>query len=389
MEALSENSHLNFKIKKVLWIISLALIFHAVLSYNLWFPISRTYPTVPFFDFVPIQYGLVFTSILSSLFLGSILWSGFANSARKWLLLVAIVTFGLLLLEDFNRLQVWLYIYLALLGSILWHDWRDKPTNTLSNLQFILAIVYCWTGIQKLNLQFTLDVYTWLAGILSFTKPLAAYTALGYSIGLFELVIGLCFFFPKTQNIAVCLTTLLHAAILLLLIQDNCWNTVVYPWNIVMVGLVWVLFWNNKTPILQYKNKPSLVLIVLFGILPIVDFGHYWTHELSFGMYSGVAMEGDLYFEDAAQDSCIPEVLHGKLLYQSEEESALSLDDWAMQNLNTPPISTPYSFTQVAIVFCQCLEKKGYTGGIEFSIPYRWQDKDTTYQVPCHLLLKD
>lgn len=388
MEELNHNSFLDLQIKKVLWIISVALIFHAVLSYNLWFPIHRTYPEVPFFSFIPIHFGAIFTSILSITFFVGVGWSSFVNATRKWLLLLAMGCFGLLLLEDFNRLQVWLYIYLALLGSILWHDWNSNSTNIRSNLQFIIAIVYCWTGIQKLNLQFTLDVYTWLVGILDFTKPLAAYTDLGYSIGLFELLIGLCFFFAKTQNTAVIFTTILHTAILFLLIQDNYWNTVVYPWNIVMVGLVWVLFWNNKAPILKYKNMPSPLLVLLFGAMPIVDFGHYWTHELSFGMYSGVALAGDLYFEDGTETSCIPEPLHSQLLYQSEQESALSLDDWAMQNLNIPPISTPYSFTHVATVFCQCLEKQGHTGGIEFTVPYRWQDKDTVYQVPCHLLLK-
>jgi hypothetical protein len=225
-------------------------------------------------------------------------------------------------------------------------------------------------------------------GIFECTKPLADYTSLGYGIGLFEILIGVGFFIRKTQHLSVILTTLLHGGILILLIGDNYWNTIVYPWNISMVGLVWILFWKQEEGIINHSKRPNLVIIGLFGILPILDFGNYWVHELSFGMYSGVAIEGDLYFEDTPETNCLPTILDSQLLYQSETESALSLDDWGMQNLNIPPISTASSFEYTAKVFCKCLSENNVRGGIEFSMPYRWQDKDTVYQIPCEVLLQ-
>ncbi len=374
------------RITQVLWLIAVTLFLQVYLSYNLWIPIDRTYPIVPFFDGLPINLGNGLTSFFSVAMLGCVLSAAVFVHYRKWLLPIALFLLAILILDDLNRLQVWIFIYMGLLGVLAIHAWQKLTTPMAwRSLQFIVAVVYFWTGTQKLNAHFNENVYSWLIGIFESTAWLKDnYLSTGYLVGATELLIGLALFWRKTQKAAVLFVALLHFSILLLLIKYDAWNTVVYPWNIAMIVLVVLLFWQSQQSIVTDKHKrPTAWVLLLFGLAPILDFGGYWMHELSFGMYSGISLEGQLYFDDYAADDCVPEVFWADdLLYQSKEESALSLDDWAMENLNVPPISTPYAFRTTAKEFCACLKKHHWKGGLELEYTPRWSQNKRKVLIP-------
>lgn len=374
------------RITQVLWLIAITLFLQVYLSYNLWFPIDRTYPIVPFFDGLTLHLGNGLTRFVSGAMLCCILSAALSVNYRKWLLPIALFGLAILILNDLNRLQVWIFIYIGILGILAMHAWQKVPTPMAwRSLQFIVAVVYFWTGTQKLNAHFNENVYSWLIGIFESTAWLKDnYLSTGYLVGTTELLIGLALFWRKTQKVAVIAVAALHTSILLLLIKYDAWNTVVYPWNIAMIVLVVLLFWQSQQSIVEQKTKrPAIWVLVLFGFAPILDFGGYWMHELSFGMYSGISLEGQLYFDDYAADDCVPEVFWADdLLYQSKEESALSLDDWAMENLNVPPISTPYAFRTAAKEFCTCLDKHHWKGGLELEYTSRWSQNKRKILIP-------
>ncbi|CAA6809639.1 MAG: Unknown protein [uncultured Aureispira sp.] len=373
----------------VIRILTFAFFTQMLLSANLWFPYDRSYPTVPLLYFLDFNLGNILTNLLSGGFLVSFACAGFSLKWRKQALGIGLSCLFLLILEDINRFQAWVYIYTTLLGLIAWSLWLKQGHKLLISLQFVLAMVYFWTGVQKLNIQFITDVYPWLTGVFEVTQCLAEYPNLGYGVGLFELLIGLFLLRPKTQKTSVLLGTLLHIGILSLLIKDN-WNTVVYPWNVAMIALLFTLFWTKKdshaTPPEALKIRPNLFIIALFGILPFFDFFQLVPHCLALGMYSGTSMECDLILSDKGRNDCIVPELHDKLLYQSATKSILSLDDWGGANLNIPPFASDRVYRAVAKEFCACA--KQYQGSVVFYYPERWEDKDRQVVVSCAELLQ-
>jgi hypothetical protein len=373
----------------VLRILTLAFLAQMLLSMNLWFPSNRTYPTVPLLPFLDFNWGKTITSLLSGCFLASFATAGVLLKWRKQALGIGLVCLSLLIIEDINRFQAWVYIYTTVLAVITWSLWFKQKHKVLITLQFIMAMIYFWTGVQKLNIQFITDVYPWLVKIFEVTKPLNDYPNLGYGVGLFEIFIGLLLLGSKTQRVGVLFGTFLHLGILVLLIKDN-WNSVVYPWNIAMIALLFTLFWINDTaetsPSEQKKTRPNLFIILLFGIIPFFDFFQLIPHCLALGMYSGTSMECNLIIHNDDKEACITPHLHDKLLFKSEEESILSLDDWGVEELNIPPYASDRVYRVVAKEFCAC--SKQYKASAEFYYPERWEDKDKHVIINCKELLK-
>ena len=382
------DKNLETIINRILYIILIGLAVQIYLSYNLWVPIDRTYPLIGFWE------GLAFGNDLTVFFtyafmLGLAIVAVFPK-IRFWGFLGVFPFAVLLIVEDTTRLQIWFYIYLTLLAVIAWAYWQNRSEKTLHSMQFAIALVYCWTGVQKLNPFFIEDVYKWLVKIFEWTAPLAEIPVLGYTVGLFELWIDLGLLFPKTRKLAIFSAIALHIMILVLLVSDGFWNTIVYPWNIVMVALIVVLFWKEKRTVWQRQNKPHLLLVFLFGFFPLLDLFGLGIHQLSFGMYSGAEVRGYVYLEDGdAVEYCILEQHWNQLLEQSATESALSIDRWASTEMNAPSIGGYRVLYIVAKKVCACPHRRGKAGGLEVKTPHRWTGGETTKNISCKELLSD
>lgn len=396
-------------INRVLWIISIALVLQIGISSNLWLPVERTYPLVGLFE--GLAFGNELTWFFSLSFIVGLIAITIISKWRYfgfWLIFPAII---LLIIEDTTRLQVWMYIYLTLLGTIAWTYWQKSSLKTLPTLQFAIAMVYFWTGLQKLNPLFVQDVYSWLVNIFEVTKPLAELPSLGYLIGLGEALIGLGLLFPKTRKLGILLAIVLHLLILIFLIGDNYWNPIVYPWNVAMIGLVFVLFWNQKEVVLPIakkeieEDKPSInankikqetvvlphyLILFFFGIFPLLDFPGIGIHQLSFSMYSGMEVRGYVYMNDGkAVEACLPKKLSDRLLEQSATETSISIDYWANKDMNAPSVGGKRVLYIVAKEVCACVLSQGQDGGLEMDIPNRWTGKITTVDMPCQELLTE
>lgn len=387
-------------IRLALSVLVLALSSQFYLSWELWFPKFRSYPKAALFPTFPLDFSFAVTNVLSAALLLSLILAIVEERWQLRALKTANLLCALLVLDDVNRLQAWFHLYWSLLLLLWWVTWRAQKQNLTAAerwqlvqpcWQFMFACLYCWTGLQKFNVQFVTDVYPWLAGIFSWTKPLADYTNLGYGIGIFELLIGLCLFSSNWQRLGVYLGTSLHLGILALLIADN-WNTVVYPWNLAMITLLWGLFYNNKKEqippltFIQHLKQVPAFFILLFGVLPGFALMGYVPHCLGLGMYSGTSMECDLILNDKGLATCVPEKFHPHLLYHTETSSTFALDDWCLYDLNVPPVATKGIFERAARHFCTC--SVDYQGAVEFYRPLRWVNRDSIERVWCETLLQ-
>lgn len=367
-------------------IITLAFSAQVLLSYPLWFPHTRTYPTIPTFDFLPVQYADWFTDGLSMMVLIALGMASITALLRQPMLIMGLVSLVLLVLEDVNRFQPWVYVYGILLCNIAWCRWRDAPELQLAGLQFTVSMVYFWTGVHKLNVQFVSDVYPWLVGVFPLTEWMQNYPKLGYGMGLMEIGIGLLLLLVRTRRIAVVLGIMMHAIILSILIKSE-WNSVVYPWNVAMMGLLIALFWfPNKVPTFRLKrHRPNLVILLLFGILPSFYLCQKLPVGLSLALYSGTDMECDLIVKKGTAKTCIPTSIHDQFIPWNSREEILSLDDWGMADLNIPPYASNASYYEVARQFCHCAKD---SGRVIFYYPNPWKNEDERVYLDCPVLLR-
>ncbi|MFK7799248.1 MAG: hypothetical protein AB8E82_17495 [Aureispira sp.] len=366
-----------------LYIITLAFVCQMGLSFNLWLPLDRHYPLFPLF---PIRYPIGLTALFNGCFLLGLGLACFSAAWRKRALGVVLSCFFLLVIEDVNRFQPWAYVYVVILGSIAWQQWRSTAKNLVATLQFVVIMVYFWSGIHKLNVQFIHDVFPWLIGIFESTRWLREFPNIGYSMGLFEVVIALFLLWPKARKGAVVLGVCLHAIILLLLITDG-WNSVVYPWNVAMMLLLYTLFWSPKPAAsnISTQNLPYKLITVLFGFVPLLYLFHLAPNWIALSLYSGTTMECDLVVNKEGKSKCFPAVLEKEILDYGEQ-GLLSLDNWGMQNLNVPPLASDATYKEVGRQFCNCAID--YEGYIILYYPNRLENTDSTLVITCEELLQ-
>lgn len=367
-------------------VVAIAFLAQMTLSMNLWIPIDRTYPALPLFSFIPVSYVYWLTGWFSVVFLIGLCFASINPLWRQPSLILSLVCFFMLILEDVNRFQPWAYVYIALMVSIAWYGWREHPKRQVATLQFVLVMVYFWSGVHKLNVQFVNDVFPWLVGIFDSTSWLKGYSFLGYSMGLFEILIALLLLLPKGRRLAVILGSLLHLAILILLVADG-WNTVVYPWNIAMIALLFILFWDSKTtPYIIHKScRPNWLVLSLFGILPFLYLFPLIPNWMALSLYSGTTMECDLVVQKSGVESCFPAGLEKDIISYGEDLSLLSLDSWGMHDLNVPPVASRYTYKSVGREFCSCgIDHDGY---IILYFPRKWKNEDRIVTITCEELL--
>lgn len=374
----------------VVWclrIITLAFLFQMGLSLQLWVPLERSYPSLPFFSALPWSYTPWLTSLLSGVFLLGLVIASSISRGRQSALLLALGCFLLLLLEDVNRFQPWAYVYLSFLISIAWYHWRPHPKRLVSTLQFLLVMVYLWSGVHKINVQFIHDVFPWLMGIFEATQWLQDMPQLGYGLGIFEVLIALALLLPHSRRLAVFLGAILHLGILILLIKDG-WNSVVYPWNIAMVLLLYVLFWKTSdNPYILHKNqRPNWLALIVFGFLPFFYLFGWVPNWMALSLYSGTTMECDLVIQKAGDNTCFPAPLADEVIHYKDGLQLLSLDSWGMHNLNVPPLASDATYKAVGRHFCACaIKQEGY---IILYYPQKWENTDKRVVITCKELLE-
>ena len=355
-------------------VITLGFLSQILLSKSLWYPANRQFFLVPMFDFMTLDFGnigniILFVGLLLSLVLALFYY-------KKNILLTAIVLFAILMLQDITRVQAWSYQYF-LTFVILFIDWQKPRDSAFVALQYIMIFTYFWSGLQKLNPHYVEVVHPWLFGVYKWSEPFADIGNWAYASAFFEALIGIGLMFKKSRKLSVIGGLGMHVFILAMIGPwGEDWNSVVYPWNIVMMALLLLLFWRKP----EEKQPPTLfqlpqtsiqwLVLVLFGVLPAFNFFTKFPETISMTMYNGATSELSVFFDEPEAPGCIPDVAQ-KHIYPFAYGYYMSLDNWGGSELNVPIYDLPTYAEKFGKQFCNCIKHKE-KAGIKIANVKRW-----------------
>ena len=112
------------------------------------------------------------------------------------------------------------------------------------------------------------------------------------------------------------------------------------------------------------RNISFYSIVVLIGILPILNYHYLWREQLSFTMYSGVTAETILYY-DKNQADCLPQIAINQG-YAVLLQTAITLDDWSMEELKVPVYGTPKIARQLQQKWCDCLGEYSFIALVQY-----------------------
>lgn len=319
------------------------------LSYGLWTG-DRFYSVVPILvqldSFARGCGALPFFSLAALFILAVII-----GPTRK--LAAAIVLLGIFWsLLDQNRLQPW--FFQALLVFFAFTAARQR----LELCRLVLVGTYFWSGVQKINLSFPSEVFPWLVGSFFTAEPVSW---VGYSIAFVELGLGLSLMSARTSRFAALGLIAMHAVILACIGPlGHSWNIVVWPWNIQMCLLCYVLFLapgRKQFEVGRFIPATAAgVAVTCFALLlPGFNLVGLWDSYLSFALYSGNTIEASLSL-DAASARRMPGWFSEISEPAADATQEVHLIDWSLAELGVPSYPAERVFLGVAASLCARFE---------------------------------
>lgn len=322
--------------------VALGFFFSILLTEKLWMA-GRSFPLVPLFPFIPMQPAVLDYYLYAALLLLPLIITLMPNPRRVIVLFLLIV--GVLFLWDINRLQSVYYQFFFMLATLGFFSWQYTDTKkgnvVLQTCQLIIVSIYFWGGLQKLNLDFVLFSFPWFIDTLIRVLPQSIIHFInltGVFIPFYESGIGIFLLFKKTRNYAVIAAIGLHVTILFALGPfGHNYAFSIWPWNVAMIFLVYILFWKNGTAwknIVWTKNFAfQKIILVLFGILPLLSFFNAWDSYLSFSMYAGNTNYASIVVSgDSAH--ALPRSLQKYAVHTSQNATTLLIPVWAYNELH-------------------------------------------------------
>jgi len=339
-------------------ILASGLVSGFALSWRLWIS-SRSFPLTPVFSILPaIAYPLdiVWFGLLPCFLLAAVLMP-----RSRWPIPMFLVAAGLMTLWDQERWQPWFVEYFFLLAAIGICGWRKpKPLRESSGLnvgRLIVAATYFWSGLQKLNANFVRETWPDFARPALRFLPQALQRAPSFlvlAIPVVEIAVSVGLMTRRYRRASAILAIATHVVVLVLLVASGE-NTVVWPWNIAMMLLVFVLFWRENeagaAKILVPAGAFHAFALLFFGLLPVLSFFDLWDSYLSAALYSGNTDQAVIYVSAPAVDQLPPNVRPH--IWQSSQPFFLDVNRWAYGDLNVPLYPEPRIYRRVAAEVCR------------------------------------
>lgn len=343
-----------------------------LLSHRLWIS-SRSYPLIPIIPGLhPIPFPLDYVCAGLLFFL---LWSiGFTSKPRPFIVSFA----GLLVflaLFDQTRWQPWVYLYLFLLLALACFSWKQDDIrgqeNALNICRLLVGTTYFYSGLQKMNFHFA------AVGVISMLGPRAARLPMlhvwPWIMAAIEMGIASGLLTRRYRNIAVVTAFGMHVFILFSNIIVHEWNSVIWPWNITMMALLTLLFWNADFSFVEavWRNPMPLqkVVLVFFGILPFFSFFGWWDSYLSASLYSANVPEARVFFRGKVKDD-LPGRIQNYVQVLPAATYMLDVEKWSLGELNVPPYPALRVYRAVGAEVCKYADNSP-------DIVFWTQDKDT------------
>jgi len=187
------------------------------------------------------------------------------------------------------------------------------------------------------------DTFAWLIeplGHVLNTKQMTLIGRFGNIAPYIELFIGIGLLIKPLRFIALPLVIAMHVFILLMLgPTGRSFNYVVWPWNIVMMVLCFLLYSRVKQErffdiSFLFKHISFYLVVTVMLIFPLFSLNNKYDSYLSSSLYSGNTHGGKLILSDKAYMK-LPYYLRSFTAKNSNYNS-LYIKHWAMAELNTP-----------------------------------------------------
>jgi hypothetical protein len=320
---------------RVKQVIAIAFIIGKIISFKVWIA-DRTYPLLPFFDFLHIvpsftHIGLFAVSLL--LLIMNVIFP----SKNKLVGAFIVVEMCSILLDE-TRLQAWVYEYLLLLYPFVFLKKENNETQIIASLKWILIATYFWSGFYKWNNDFLLTVWKPISGIPIDSVWLKA----GYIDPFLEMFFAVGLLFGKVRKAAVLGLIIMHVFILIVFGPFGMnYNVSIWPWNLCMIVLLGLLFLKEETQQITFvpQKLSWYYLVLILCIMPVSNAFGVWRNELSFKLYSGDTSFLYLCLPDDALEKVPAELQHEGIPFPFCNGSMLSTKTWAMKEMNVMPCS--------------------------------------------------
>lgn len=376
------------RLQWIIRLVGIGLVSGILLSWRLWTS-RRDYPLFPVWDGVP-QFGPGVSALVVLFLLGLLLWV--ILRPGRWNVSLVLAFVIILSIQDQSRWQPWAYQYLLMLFPVAFVGLAREDRSVTGLLQFILIMVYLWGGIHKCQPGW-LSVWesSLVAPLLSEKGEGVLDTflvAFGYAVPVIEILMALGLMLRKTRLLAILAVTGTHLIILVLLgpVKGTISNSVVWPWNVVMVGMVFLLFYEQDLMIRDsFRIRPliplSFVTLLLMMVTPVLFYFGMWDRYLSFSLYAGQQKRFLVQVPADALDH-IPEEWAPYLVdpQASDGHQILSPGTWSSKELNVPLISE----WRVLRAFAQELCEEDLEGAeLRFYVDHRHYPDKPKYYFSC------
>jgi len=350
------------QIKIITRITAIACFISIMLCYKV-FLNNRNFPLSPVFDFLPnLPFPLDYTLLCLTLLLLIII--AIVRNPQK-IIIAFVSSVCCIAIFDLNRWQPWLYQYLLMFFILAFFNYRCDDTkqqkSILTIFRLMIASVYFWSGLQKLNPLFISDTFPWLMEPFGISNT-DSFIPLGKSLPIIESVSGILLLINDTKKAAVIVISVMHLLILFIIGPwGHSYNPVVWAWNIAMILFCFVLFYNeNKFTIesirVSFRYNSVKFVFILFCLLPQLNFFNLWDSYLSNNLYSGNTANGYIIVSDSAKKE-LPENI-AKYAVGENNYNAINIKYWCMQELNVPAYPEKRNYDKITETVSKWVKNK-------------------------------
>ncbi len=323
-----------------------------LLTHDLWFMEGRLYAPAPMMAGLPAAANI----FLYGLILAVCGMLCVFPSQRRWGAVVA-PAFVYFVLQDQLRGQFYLYMYVfaLLIAAAVPKRVTDKH---LDPVRFMLAGVYIWAGVYKLNAIFITQVFPWFVAPF-FPFPEAA-KVIGFAVPFLEAAVGVLLLLPPWRWLAQILAFGMLVVVLLAIGPLGHNQALpVWPANVYMDALVIFLFIGNRRT-LPFKPPLNIAATLLFIVLPALGFLKQMGPHPTFQLYCGCVPLAQVEFAKGEDFTFLPETL----ATLAAEDGSLEASDityrlFNVSGCNFSPGNVPY--IEGLKGFCPHLKKPGQT----------------------------
>jgi len=332
----------------IFWIVT------KLICWRLW-TIERLLPTAPPFDFLEAPAAVHLVLLAASLLLMFFL---VLKPGNKLLLVALLISEVLSCLLDQSRWQPWEYqfIFIVLINIIN----HRQPQKIVPGIGFLMVSTYAYSGLGKFSPSFL--ALFWdnmlLKQYLNIDPAVIHNNYVhysGYMLAFIELLFGIGLFFRATQKFAAWAIIVMHLLIVIMVGPFGLrYNISVWPWNIMMMIHLYILFIYRKTLAI---DLPTLwkgwnkIIIICWGILPMLNHTvGWWDNALSSRLFAGNHYHMNLCVKDSTEIKQLRPFLYSSKRNAICDSGTLmvNLQSWGLAEMRSPVYTEVRAYKKIA-----------------------------------------